>query len=146
MGAFSIVGPNALAPGKRMASSMTPTVVARGGKLALVLGSPGGDTIPNTVAQVFRNVVDQGLTIDEAVAHARVHHQYFPDKVRIEKGNPPPRAALGDLVKRGHVLTFDAIPMGDANEILIDPATGTAWGTIDTREGGKATGIAAPKR
>jgi gamma-glutamyltranspeptidase/glutathione hydrolase len=146
MGAFSIIGPNALAPGKRMASSMTPTIVTQGGKLALVLGSPGGDTIPNTVAQVFRNLVDNGLTIDEAVAHPRIHHQYFPDKVRVERGNQPPRAALDDLVKRGHALDFDAIPMGDANEILIDAATGTAWGTIDKREGGKATGLDAPKK
>ncbi len=146
MGAFSIIGPNALAPGKRMASSMTPTIVAQNGKLVLVLGSPGGDTIPNTVAQVFRNVVDYGLTVDEAVSHPRIHHQYFPDKVRIEKLTPPPRAALDDLAKRGHALDFDAVPMGDANEILIDAATGTAWGTIDKREGGKATGIDAPKR
>ncbi len=146
MGAFSIIGPNALAPGKRMASSMTPTIVSQGGKLALVLGSPGGDTIPNTVAQVFRNLVDHGLTIDEAVAHPRIHHQYFPDKVRVEKGNQPPRAALDDLIKRGHALDFDAIPMGDANEILIDPVTRAAWGTIDKREGGKAEGIDWPKR
>lgn len=146
MGAFSIIGPNALAPGKRMASSMTPTIVAQNGKLVLVLGSPGGDTIPNTVAQVFRSVVDHGLTIDEAVAHPRIHHQYFPDKVRIEKGNQPPRAALDDLVKRGHTLDFDPISMGDANEILIDLATGTAFGTIDKREGGKAAGIDRPKR
>jgi gamma-glutamyltranspeptidase / glutathione hydrolase len=146
MGAFSIIGPNALAPGKRMASSMTPTIVSQNGKLALVLGSPGGDTIPNTVAQVFRNLVDYGLTIDEAVAHPRIHHQYFPDKVRIEKVNQPPKATLVDLVKRGHALDFDAISMGDANEILIDQATGTAWGTIDKREGGKATGIDAPKK
>jgi gamma-glutamyltranspeptidase/glutathione hydrolase len=146
MGAFSIIGPNALAPGKRMASSMTPTIVSQHGKLALVLGSPGGDTIPNTVAQVFRNLVDYGLTVDEAVSHARIHHQYFPDKVRVEKLNPPPKAALDDLVKRGHTLDFDAIPMGDANEILIDIPTGTAYGTIDKREGGKALGIDAPKR
>lgn len=146
MGAFSLIGPNALAPGKRMASSMTPTIVTQRGKLALVLGSPGGDTIPNTVAQVFRNVVDYGLTIDEAVAHPRVHHQYFPDRIRVEKSNPPPRAALDDLVKRGHALFFDGIPMGDANEILLDPATGTAWGTIDKREGGKALGLDARKR
>jgi len=146
MGAFSIIGPNALAPGKRMASSMTPTIVAQNGKLVLVLGSPGGDTIPNTVAQVFRNLVDYGMTIDEAVAHARIHHQYFPDKVRIEKGNPPPRAALDDLIKRGHALDFDAVPMGDANDILINPADQKLWGTIDQREGGKALGIDWPGR
>ncbi|MEP7119763.1 MAG: gamma-glutamyltransferase [Byssovorax sp.] len=146
MGAFSIVGPNALAPGKRMSSSMTPTIVTQGGKLALVLGSPGGDTIPNTVAQVFRNLVDYGLTVDEAVAHPRIHHQYFPDKVRIEKGNPPPKATLDDLVKRGHTLDFDAIPMGDANEILLDHDYGIPWGTIDKREGGKVLGIDWPSR
>jgi gamma-glutamyltranspeptidase / glutathione hydrolase len=143
MGAFSVVGPNALAPGKRMASSMTPAIAAQNGKLALVLGSPGGDTIPNTVAQVFRNLVDYGMTVDEAVAHPRIHHQLFPDVVRVEKLNPPPKASLDDLAKRGHTLKLDAVAMGDANEILIDATTGTAWGTIDRREGGKAAGIDA---
>src|SRR5262249_16319286 len=61
MGAFSETGINAVEPGKRMSSSMTPTIVSREGKAVVVLGSPGGDTIPNTVAQVFRNVVDYGM-------------------------------------------------------------------------------------
>src|SRR5262249_55298609 len=91
MGGFSPSGPNQLAPGKRMASSMTPTVVSQGGKLAIVLGSPGGDTIPDTVAQVFRNLVDGGMTVDLAVAHPRLHHAYLPDRVRVERGNAPPR-------------------------------------------------------
>ena len=140
MGGFSELGVNGIAPGKRMASSMTPTIVTQKGKLALVLGSPGGDTIPNTVAQVFRNVVDHGMTIDEAVAHPRVHHQYLPDKVRVEKQNQPSKAALAELAQRGHVIDLDSIPIGAANEILVDIPTGVAYGYADRREGGVALG------
>jgi gamma-glutamyltranspeptidase/glutathione hydrolase len=140
MGGFSELGVNGIAPGKRMASSMTPTLVSQRGKLALVLGSPGGDTIPNTVAQVFRNLVDLGMTVDEAVAAPRVHHQYLPDKVRIEKQNPPSKAALAELAQRGHMLDLDNVPIGAANEILVDVATGAAYGYADRREGGVALG------
>ena len=145
MGGFSATGPNHLAPGKRMASSMTPTIVSRGGKLALILGSPGGDTIPNTVAQVLRNLVDGGMTIDEAVAHPRIHHQYLPDRVRVEHGNPPSRAALADLERRGHVIHPEGAALGDANDILID-ASGVAWGAVDPREGGLAEGVTGAAR
>lgn len=141
MGAFSSAGVNALAPGKRMASSMTPAIATQNGKLALILGSPGGDTIPNTVAQVLRNLVDWRLTIDEAIAHGRVHHQFMPDKIRIERGNQPPKAALDDLRRRGHTIELDPVPIGDANDILVDVATGVAWGYADPREGGKAIGL-----
>ena len=140
LGAFSEKGVNTVAQGKRPASSMTPAIVTQGGALKLVLGSPGGDTIPNTVAQVLRNVVDYGMTIDEAAAHARIHHQYLPDVVRVEKLNQPPKAALDDLVKRGHKLKPDAIPIGDANVILVDK-DGSFWGYADKREGGKALGV-----
>ncbi len=141
MGAFSETGVNTLAPGKRMASSMTPAIVTQGDKLVIVLGSPGGDTIPNTVSQVFRNLVDYGMTIDQAVAAPRLHHQFLPDKVRVEKTNPPPRAALDDLAKRGDTIDLDATPIGDANDLVVDPATGAAWGVADKREGGKAEGV-----
>jgi len=144
MGGFSDSGVNELVPGKRMASSMTPTIVTQGDKLVLVLGSPGGDTIPNTVAQVFRNLVDYGMTIDEAVSHGRIHHQFLPDKVRVEKHNAPPRDALADLARRGHVIDMNAMPIGDANDILVDAATGVAWGYADPREGGKAIGLDKP--
>ena len=143
LGGFSANGPNVVASGKRMASSMAPAVVSQGGRLVAVIGSPGGDTIPNTVAQVLRNLVDYGMTIDEAVAHGRVHHQFLPDKVRVEKGNPPPRAALDDLVRRGHVIDLDATPLGDANDLVVD-AAGVAWGYSDTREGGIALGLEQP--
>jgi gamma-glutamyltranspeptidase/glutathione hydrolase len=144
MGGFSPSGPNSLAPGKRMASSMTPTIVTQGGKLALVLGSPGGDTIPGTVAQVFRDIVDGGMTVDEAVAHPRVHHAYLPDRVRVERGNPPSRGALAELEQRGHAIHAEAAPLGDANSILVDVATGVAWGAADPREGGVAEGVSRP--
>ena len=91
---------------------------------------------------MFRNVVDYGMTIDDAVNHGRIHHQWHPDKVRIERLNPPPKATLDDLVKRGHSLQLDAPPMGDANEILVDASTGTAWAFADPREGGKAAAVA----
>jgi gamma-glutamyltranspeptidase/glutathione hydrolase len=145
MGAFSPKGPNVLSPGKRMASSMTPAIATEGGKLAIVFGSPGGDSIPSTVAQVFRNLVDGGMTIDEAVAHARVLHAYLPDHVRIERGNAPSRAVLTELEKRGHVIEPELSSLGDANSILVDVATGVAWGATDPREGGKAEGVAKPK-
>ncbi|WP_437621983.1 gamma-glutamyltransferase [Sorangium sp. So ce1151] len=145
MGAFSETGINAVAPGKRMASSMTPTIVSRDDKVALLLGSPGGDTIPNTVAQVLRNLVDHGMTIDEAVRHGRVHHQWLPDRVRVERLTPPPQAALDDLARRGHAVVLDPMPIGDANNILVD-AAGVAWGYADTREGGTAEGVSAPAK
>jgi gamma-glutamyltranspeptidase/glutathione hydrolase len=143
LAAFSETGINAVAPGKRMASSMSPTLVSRGGKVALLLGSPGGDTIPNTVAQVLRNLVDHGMTIDEAVRRARIHHQGLPDRVRVERRTPPPKAALDDLARRGHVVALDPMPIGDANNILVDE-DGVAWGYADTREGGTAEGVGAP--
>ncbi|MGK4008549.1 gamma-glutamyltransferase [Sorangium sp. So ce1036] len=143
LAAFSETGINAVAPGKRMASSMSPTLVSRGGKVALLLGSPGGDTIPNTVAQVLRNLVDHGMTIDEAVRRARIHHQGLPDRVRVERQTPPPKAALDDLARRGHVVALDPMPIGDANNILVDE-DGVAWGYADTREGGTAEGVGAP--
>jgi gamma-glutamyltranspeptidase/glutathione hydrolase len=140
MGAFSEAGVNTLAPGKRMSSSMTPAIVSRGGKLELVIGSPGGDTIPNTVSQVFRNVIDYGMTIDQAIKAGRVHHQWLPDKVRVEKQGAPSKEALQDLARRGHTVETSFIPLGDAKGILID-AAGVAWGFSDAREGGKAEGL-----
>src|SRR5262249_40596250 len=111
--------------------------------LAIVLGSPGGDTIPNTVAQVFRNIVDGGMTIDDAVSHPRVHHAYLPDRVRVERGNAPPRTVLADLEQRGHAIHAAAAPLGHANSTLVG-ASSVAWGAADPREGGQAEGVAKP--
>lgn len=141
LGGFSKDGPNAVAPGKRMATSMTPTIVTQNGKLVLVLGSPGGDTIPNTVAQVMRNLVDWGMTIDDAVNTTRVHHQFMPDKLRVEKQRPLPKKVLADLTKRGHSIEPNGLAQGDANDILVDAASGVAYGFADPREGGASEGI-----
>lgn len=144
LGAFSTSGVNEVAPHKRMASSMTPTIVTQDGKLVLVLGSPGGDTIPNTVAQVFRNLVDWNMTIDAAVSEGRLHEQWLPDKVRVERLKPPSRKVLAELRKRGHTIDLDPMPIGDANNILVGP-DGVAYGAADLREGGQASAVKRPK-
>ena len=76
---------NSVQPGKRMLSSMTPTIVEKDGKLFLVAGSPGGSTIPTTVFQVITNVIDFGMNIQEAVDAGRFHHQWLPDCISYEK-------------------------------------------------------------
>ena len=76
--------PNLIAPGKRMLSSQTPTIVAKDGKAVLVTGSPGGRTIINTVLCVVMNVIDFGMDVQAAVDAPRLHHQWFPDELRLE--------------------------------------------------------------
>ena len=76
---------NLIAPGKRMLSSMTPTIVTRDGKLVLITGSPGGRTIINTVLNIVLGVTEYGLTGAEAVALPRLHHQWMPDRVSLEE-------------------------------------------------------------
>jgi gamma-glutamyltranspeptidase/glutathione hydrolase len=141
LGAFSPSGINVIEPGKRMASSMTPAIVLQDGRPVALLGSPGGDTIPGTVAQVLRNLVDHGMTIDEAVDQGRVHHQWLPDQIRIEKARAPKPKVLLELEQRGHKVV-KYILQGDANAILIDSQSGTAYGFADTRQGGLALGPA----
>src|SRR4029079_7856991 len=77
--------PNQVAPGKRMLSSMTPTIVAQDGKVRLVTSRPGSRTIINTVLCVVVNVVDFGMTARDAVDAPRLHHQWFPDEIRLEQ-------------------------------------------------------------
>jgi gamma-glutamyltranspeptidase/glutathione hydrolase len=77
--------PNLVAPGKRMLSSMTPTIVAKDGKPLLVIGSPGGRTIINTVFQVILNVLDYNMNVARAVEASRIHHQWLPDFTRFER-------------------------------------------------------------
>lgn len=124
---------NVIAPGKRMLSSMTPTIVARDGKLLLVTGSPGGRTIPNTVIDVVLGVTAFKLPLRAAVDAPRVHHQWLPDEVRYEAGAIPP-AARAELEGMGHVLRPGPVrSQGDAHSILYDAATRTAYGANDTR-------------
>jgi gamma-glutamyltranspeptidase/glutathione hydrolase len=136
--AFGTVGENGAAPNKHMTTSMSPTLVRNGDDVVLVTGSPGGDTIPNTIVQVIRNVVDRGLPLDEAVDAARIHQGFVPDEIRYERGHPPPRAVLAALRHRGHKLSAKTSAMGDANSILV--VNGIAHGYADPREGGTAVG------
>lgn len=105
---------NAIAPGKRMLSSMTPTIVLQNGKPFLVIGTPGGTTIPTSVYQTIINIIDFGLTTDNAVNGPKFHHQWLPDELMIERSFPyPTRAALQKmgykLVERGAIGRTEVI-------------------------------------
>lgn len=123
--------PNAIAPGKRMLSSQAPTIVARNGKVALVTGSPGGRTIPNTLIWVLLDFLAFDLKPLEAVAAPRTHHQWFPDVLTLE-GKAWPESTLRDLRERGHTLRF-VDRQGDAHTIYVEPTTGLRIGLADPR-------------
>ena len=123
--------PNLAAPGKRMLSSMTPTILARNGKVFLVIGSPGGRTIINTVLLVILNVVDFGLNVQEAIDAPRFHHQWLPDVIRYERyGLSPDTVAL--LKARGHTLAETSV-QGVAQGIVFDAESGLLEGGTDRR-------------
>jgi gamma-glutamyltranspeptidase len=91
---------NAIAPRKRPLSSMTPTIVTRDGKLDMVIGAPGGSRIITAVLQVFLNMADFDMNVQDAVDAPRFHHQWKPDKLEFERGFSPDTLAL--LKQRGH--------------------------------------------
>jgi gamma-glutamyltranspeptidase / glutathione hydrolase len=126
---------NAIAPGKRMLSSMTPTFVYRGGRLWLALGSPGGPTIFTTVFQVIVNRVDFGMPLAGAVAAARFHHQWPPppggeDPVSFESAHPPDSTARAALEALGYAIRLRD-PLGDVHAVEI--------------HGRRATGVSDPR-
>jgi gamma-glutamyltranspeptidase/glutathione hydrolase len=110
---------NAIAPGKRPLSSMTPTIVERDGRPVLVLGSPGGPRITTAVLETLTNIVDFGLAPDQAVAMPRFHHQWLPDTLYYERGGFSPDVLAG-LAERGHKLT-EQPPWGAVELIAIGP-------------------------
>jgi gamma-glutamyltranspeptidase/glutathione hydrolase len=122
---------NVIAPGKRMLSSMTPTIVTRNNRVVLITGTPGGRTIINTVLGVVLNVTAFGMTGREAVDARRMHHQWMPDRVSLESNTltEPQLAALKAL---GHDVRQSGT-QGDAHSIWIDPKTGMAYGINDKR-------------
>jgi gamma-glutamyltranspeptidase/glutathione hydrolase len=126
---------NAIAPRKRPLSAMTPTIVSKGGKLFMVLGAPGGPRIISGVLQVMLNVLDFGMNVQQAVDQPRLHHQWRPDTLYLERGFSPDTRAL--LEKRGHrlentssVASVEAIVIGD----------GWLEGAQNGRSAGKAAG------
>jgi gamma-glutamyltranspeptidase/glutathione hydrolase len=129
---------NTVAPGKRMLSSQTPTIVARNGKVVLVTGSPGSRTIINTVLNVVVNVIDFGMDARSAVDAPRLHHQWFPDELRFEGVSDHP-AAVARLRAMGHKVVGSS--QGDAHTIHVHPKTGACTGAADKRINGKASGF-----
>ncbi len=121
---------NAVGPGKRPLSSMTPTIVLKGGKLWLVLGSPGGPTIITTVANVLIGVADYGLNIEQAVAAPRFHQQWLPQELLMEPDRFSPDT-LRLLAAHGHHIVYG--DRGDAECIEVDLATGALLGASDPR-------------
>jgi gamma-glutamyltranspeptidase/glutathione hydrolase len=123
---------NAIQPGKRMLSAMTPTIVLKDGALFLVVGTPGGSTIITTVAQVILNVIDYGMPLQWAVAAGRVHHQHLPDAIRAE-----PFTLSEDTVRRleelGHTVSVRRSSSGSVNAILFDAKRGLFHGVADPR-------------
>jgi gamma-glutamyltranspeptidase/glutathione hydrolase len=129
--------PNRIAPGKRMLSSQTPTVVARNGKVVLVTGSPGSRTIINTVLCIVVNVIDYEMDVRAAVDAPRLHHPWFPDVVGFE-GTGDHAVAVRALEAMGH--TVSGTRQGDAHTIGLDPRTGCYVGAEDRRIDGKVSG------
>jgi gamma-glutamyltranspeptidase/glutathione hydrolase len=137
---------NAIGPGKRPLSSMTPTIVVHDGKTVMVLGSPGSSKIITTVANVLMGVIDYGMNIQEAVNAPRFHHQWLPDVVNVEKLFPPDALNILDNVGYKIQTGLGTPPhtspyWSDAECIAIDEKTGDRLGATDVRNSnGKAVG------
>jgi gamma-glutamyltranspeptidase/glutathione hydrolase len=123
---------NLARPQQRMLSSMTPSILAKDGKLVAVIGSPGGRTIINTVLQVVLNVIDGHMNIQQAVDAGRLHHQWLPDRIRIEDGTVSD-ATLQALRHMGYTVRVGG-RQGSSNDIMIDPRTGERLGAPDPRD------------
>ena len=131
--------PNLAEPGKRMLSSMTPTIVARDGNLLMVTGSPGGRTIINTVLLTLVNVIDFGMNIQEAIDAPRLHHQWLPDETRYERwGLSPDTLAL--LRARGHQMVETRV-QGAVSAIYHDGKNDLLEGAEDRRRTSAAVGF-----
>ena len=137
---------NAIAPGKRPLSAMTPTIITRKGKLAYVMGTPGGSTIITTVANDIISSIDNGLNIQQVADAPRFHHQYLPDRLDLEKKFPVLPAE--ELKAMGYTINRLAVAdeknpgvWGDSELIAVDPKTGQLLGGHDSRRNyGKAAG------
>ena len=139
---YGLVGgsANAIAPGKRMLSSMTPTLVTRKGSLFLVLGSPGGSRIITSVCQTLLDIVDHGMNVRDAVAAPRVHSQWLPDQVDLEPVGFP-REVVAALEARGHKVDSTYGYWSEVHAIMADVTRGLLLGAADPRAGdGKAAG------
>lgn len=137
---FGLVGgeANAIAPGKTPLSSMTPVIVTENGKFRLAAGAPGGSTIITTVLQIVLNVLVYDMKVGDAVAAPRIHHQWQPDRLLVERGGLPV-ATLEELRRRGHQIQ-EREGWGNANAIVLTP-DGWLEGAADPRGEGTARGF-----
>ncbi|WP_353266499.1 gamma-glutamyltransferase [Gemmatimonas sp.] len=124
--------PNVAQPGKRMLSSMTPTIIAKDGKLVAVVGSPGGRTIINTVMQVVLNLTAFDMPAQLAVNAGRVHHQWLPNTLTVEREGFD-SATIEAVRAKGHVVRVGT-QQGTAHSIVIDAKTGKRLGAADPRD------------
>jgi gamma-glutamyltranspeptidase/glutathione hydrolase len=131
--AFGLVGneANAIQSGKRMLSSMTPTILEKDGRLAMVVGTPGGSTIITSVFQTILNVIDHGMTMQQAVNALKFHHQWLPDRTTFEKGAFSEKT-LERLRAKGYRIEPQNGTIGRMDCILVRP-DGTLEGGSDPR-------------
>lgn len=123
--------PNLVRPEQRMLSSMTPTILVRDREFPIVIGTPGGRTIINTVLQITLNLVDFGMDIQQAVDAPRIHHQWLPDRIRIERALADDDL-LAALEAMGHTTSV-AGTQGAAHSVMVDAVTGERLGAPDGR-------------
>ncbi len=133
--AYELVGTgaNAVAPGKVPLSSMAPTLLFDAeGRLLLAVGSPGGSTIPSTVAQVILRLVDDRMPLAEALGAPRIHHQWMPDAIQAEP-QALDAATAAALEALGHEVRHRHAPFGNPQAVSLDPATGMRTGASEPR-------------
>lgn len=140
---FSSMGKNTPIAGERTTSSMAPTFAFLGLDHFLVLGSPGGNTIPNTITQTLLQLALDGDSLEEAIKRPRVHQAFVPEQLEMERFAPLPASVQAQLRAMGHNLKFGRQTMGDAN--IAAYVDGKSAAVADRREGGLALAVPTPQ-